>query len=200
MKYEVWNEDNKVGEVIATSADQAKLLAIYKFPVYELTLTIGPGVIDADEPFKIIAQAAQVSPEETFSRWYADKAQKIEANHQLGERIFDALAVLDISSVLIAFDGQGDDGQIIQISLRQRDKTSPPEAADIPFEGHTLYEAIEQFIYNRLSADHESREVDAGAFGKFFMYVASRETREQFTERLEDEDEDENEKSPRVFL
>jgi hypothetical protein len=200
MNYEVWNEGSKLGDVLANNIDQAKVLAAHKFPVHGSTMTVAPGAPCAVEPPQVVAEARPPSAAQTFSKWYADKAQEAEANRQLGERIFDALAALDVSSVLVAFDGAGDDGQVIQLSLRQRDKTPPPDAADIPFEGHTLYEAIEQFIYNRLSADHGSWEIDTGSFGKFFLYVEHREVREQFTARIEDEDEYEDESSPQVYL
>ena len=144
--------------------------------------------------------AEPVSAAHVFAKWYADEAQRREANRQLGERIFDALAAEDISSVMIVFDGVSDNGQVVQVSLRMRDKERPPSPEEIDFEGFTIGDAIEYYIYNRLSDDHKSWEVDAGSYGKFIMYVARREVDEQFTARIQDEDQYEEEQSVRVFV
>ena len=105
--------------------------------------------------------------------------------------VMDALAAAGITSVTVAFDGYGDDGQIDSIVAQSGEVTvqlpdsrvaivgsddegtssSDEEAAES--DGDTpLAEAIESLCYEYLEEAHGGWEVNDGAYGTFVFKVA----------------------------
>ena len=111
--------------------------------------------------------------------------------------LFDALAAAGITSVVVAFDGAGDSGQIESIDPRTGAAAAALPVCDIEiatpaWDGSALHrrtlpldEAIEQLAYAFLEEAHGGWEDNEGAFGEFTFDVADRTIRLDYNERVE---------------
>lgn len=127
----------------------------------------------------------------TNSETYAaDYEHQCRARKELGQinkaAIFAALAAADIDLVFVSFDGEGDSGQIQDITAGRKEQSLPlpdvnvkllqagwgktePEASEV-----NLREAIETLCYDFLADDHAGWENDDGGFGEFRIDVLAR--------------------------
>jgi hypothetical protein len=119
----------------------------------------------------------------------------LEANSANKAAVFDALAMAGINTVNVTFDGEGDSGQIqditadgsaeipeIQVELQQTDWG----AGKIDSSQSTLREAIERLCYDYLSQEHDGWENNDGAFGEFIFSVAAKTIELEFNGRFSD--------------
>ena len=121
-----------------------------------------------------------------------------QANKQNKAAVFDALSAAGITTVNVTFDGEGDSGQIQDITA-YRDE-HPYGLPNISIEvqqvdwgtdkldGHPMgmREAIDHLCYDFLGQEHEGWENNDGAFGEFTFDVAAREIRLEFNARFSD--------------
>lgn len=111
--------------------------------------------------------------------------------------LFDALAAVGITSVVVTFDGVGDSGQIESI-----DATIDGAPAELPgvdieiatpawdgsgLDGRTcaMAEAIETLAYAFLEETHGGWENNEGAYGEFTFAVAERTIALDYHDRIE---------------
>ncbi len=136
---------------------------------------------------------------ETFNANYERQCQ---ARKELGQinktTIFDALAAAHIDLVLVTFDGEGDSGQIqdITASLKEQSVQLPDVKVKLlqavwgktePDESESdIHEAIEMLCYDFLEDDHAGWENNDGAFGEFRIDVATRQVELEFNARYTD--------------
>ena len=107
--------------------------------------------------------------------------------------IFDALASVNITEVLVEFDGEGDSGQIEMLTVvRNGGPVSMPEATvrlreasfgstGLVISHCSLREGIETLCYDFLEDEHGGWENNDGAFGEFRFHVAERRIDLEFT-------------------
>ena len=98
--------------------------------------------------------------------------------------LFAALAAAGIHTVVVTFDGYGDDGQIESIGASTADNAevalpnAPIEVRDVAFETASVTptptsarEIIEAMAYDLLSETHDGWENNNGAYGAFTFSV-----------------------------
>ena len=114
--------------------------------------------------------------------------------------LFDALAEAGITTVIVTFDGYGDEGQIESIEARAGEATAtlPDIAVEIAtpaWDGSELHrrtlpltDAIEQLAYAFLGETHGGWENNEGAYGEFVFDVAERTIHLDYNERVETSD------------
>jgi hypothetical protein len=109
--------------------------------------------------------------------------------------VFDALTTAGIATVNVAFDGEGDSGQIDNISA-----DDSKEIPLVPIELQqtswgsgkldstrtTLRDAIERLCYDYLEQQQGGWENNDGAFGEFIFSVAERKIELEFNARFSD--------------
>jgi len=112
--------------------------------------------------------------------------------------LFEALAQVGITTVLVEFDGYGDSGQIEDISAH----AGPDLAVNLPEcnaeiarvdygsleivrQTLSVKEAIEQLAYDFLEETHGGWEDNQGAYGDFLFDVAGRTITLNYNERVE---------------
>jgi hypothetical protein len=121
-------------------------------------------------------------------------AQANEGNKAV---VFDALATADITAVTVEFDGEGDSGQIADVTARagetQVDIPTTPVTIRRAWWGNEalaaetpLSEAIEALCYDYLEQEHGGWENNDGAFGSFEFDVAGRAIQLEFNGRFTD--------------
>ena len=112
--------------------------------------------------------------------------------------VFDALADSGIATVTVNFNGEGDSGQIEDITAFS--KGEPVQVPNVHIEIHriswgsaqpekgwtSLYEAIEELCYDFLSQTHGGWENNDGAFGDFTFRVEERSIDLEFSARFTD--------------
>lgn len=125
------------------------------------------------------------------------KAQE-RANKHNKTIVFDALAAAGITAVTVNFNGEGDSGQIEDMTAHAGPEASALPDAEVEIlkaswnSGETaprhvpLTEAIEELCYDLLSQEHEGWENNDGAFGDFTFDVARRQVRLVFNARFTD--------------
>ena len=111
--------------------------------------------------------------------------------------LFDVLAAAGVTSVLVAFDGSGDSGQIEDINATRNGEPAHLPVADVEiatpvWDGSELdrrtlpfADAIEGFAYALLEDTHGGWENNEGAFGEFIFNVAERSIQLNYNERFE---------------
>jgi hypothetical protein len=130
-----------------------------------------------------------------FMATYQDHHKRVgEANALNKNKVFDALEAAAIATVNILFDGEGDSGQIGEITAS--DAAIPELVIDLKQaawgnstltnRATTLHEAIETLCYDYLSQEHEGWENNDGAFGEFIFLVAERCVELDFNARFSD--------------
>lgn len=130
------------------------------------------------------------SMEDFAVRYDANKRKNRELSHQVLARnkttLCAALNKIGITTVVVSFDGYGDEGQIVQIVAHAGNATvelpdtmidlelalwavPDPERASFGIPG-----AIERIVYDLLEVTHGGWEDNEGAFGEFTLDVAQR--------------------------
>jgi hypothetical protein len=118
-----------------------------------------------------------------------------EANAINKHAVFDALSTAGIAAVNVTFDGEGDSGQIENITAddsteipqvsielqRAAWNTAKPDIVQTP-----LREAIEMLCYDFLEQHQDGWENNDGAFGEFVFNVAERTIELEFNARFSD--------------
>lgn len=79
---------------------------------------------------------------------------------------YDALEALGIESVIVRYNGEGDEGQI-------EDITSTPLVDDLDY-GSELYREIESQAYDVLENEHAGWEINEGSHGHITINVKER--------------------------
>lgn len=114
-------------------------------------------------------------------------------------KLFDALEAADIASVTVTFDGQGDSGQIEDISpfckankprkLPRRHlaiQTANHDGSSADEETLTVEQVLEHLCYDLLEDDQGGWEINEGAFGEFVFDVTDRSLTLTFNARFSD--------------
>ena len=109
--------------------------------------------------------------------------------------LFEALASTSITSVTVTFDGEGDSGQIEDVTAFAGDEpvTLPDTliatlaarwgSEDFSGSAVAFLEAIETLCYGYLEQEHGGWENNDGAYGKFIFDVAKRSIELEFNGR-----------------
>jgi hypothetical protein len=112
--------------------------------------------------------------------------------------LFEALAQVGITTVLVQFDGYGDSGQIEDISAH----AGPDVAVNLPEcnveiarveygtlaivrDTYAVRDAIERLAYDFLEETHGGWENNEGAYGDFLFDVGERTITLNYNERIE---------------
>jgi hypothetical protein len=121
-----------------------------------------------------------------------------EANKINKNILFEALASAGIASVIAEFDGQGDSGQIQDISARSDEAEIPLPDLSITMQTashgtgkqdsteRSLRDAIEALCYDYLAQERGGWQDNDGAFGAFIFDVAERKIDLEFNARFTD--------------
>ncbi len=128
------------------------------------------------------------------------KYQEVQASvRELNKAaVFDALATSHVTSVIVDFDGSGDEGQINNLmpyageSEAELPNTLLTVRA-VELNGNivktqetTLKDAIEQLCYDLLGQEHGGWEINDGSYGEFCFDVESRTIALEFNGRFTD--------------
>jgi hypothetical protein len=121
-----------------------------------------------------------------------------EANRLNKTMIFDALLEAGITHVCVAFDGEGDEGQMERATAQANGTTVefPPVAltvqvsrfgsAELSARELNLQQAVEHLCYSYLEQKHSGWEINEGSFGEFTFDVAAREIELNYYGRIVD--------------
>jgi hypothetical protein len=132
------------------------------------------------------------------ARWAQFSAALAKANDLNKGIVFDALSVAGVTHVSVDFDGEGDSGQIENVTAH-----AAAEAVDFPATTVTLHraqsgcgeltsqetplrDAIEELCYGYLEQEYGGWENNDGAFGEFTFEVAARKIDLEFSARFTD--------------
>lgn len=146
-----------------------------------------------------VAAPAEIAPD--LARILAEQAERDAAEAALHARnkevLFDGLRLVGIAHVLVSFDGSGDSGQIESIDARNdADQNVTLPAAQITFAGIdwqtgapterrlSLECAVEELVYDLLSATHSGWQDNDGAYGEFCIDARARTIHLEFNERF----------------
>jgi len=130
-----------------------------------------------------------------FMATYQDHHKRVgEANALNKNKVFDALEASAIATVNVMFDGEGDSGQIGEITAGGAEipelvidlKQAAWGNSTLTSRATTLRVAIETLCYDYLSQEHEGWENNDGAFGEFIFFVAERRVELDFNARFSD--------------
>ena len=126
-------------------------------------------------------------------RTYAERAEALRPANKTA--LFDALAQAGITSVLVRFNGEGDEGQIEEIDAVCGEAPAELPSREIeiaePVWGSTeirrttlsVSDAIEALAFNLLEETHGGWENGDGAYGDFTFDVAERTITLAYNER-----------------
>lgn len=145
------------------------------------------------------AAPAEITPD--LAQILAVQAERDAAELVLHARnkevLFDGLRYVGVAHVLVSFDGSGDSGQIESIDARnETDQSVTLPAAQIAFAGIdwetgapierrlTLEGAVEELVYDLLSATHSGWLDNDGAYGEFCIDARARTIHLEFNERF----------------
>ena len=118
-----------------------------------------------------------------------------EANTFNKAAVFDALATAGINTVIVTFDGEGDSGQIQDITADDSAQIPDTRVELLQTEWGTgkfdsaqssLRNAIETLCYDYLSQEHDGWENNDGAFGEFTFSVEGKTIELEFNGRFSD--------------
>ena len=146
-----------------------------------------------------VAAPAEIAPD--LARILAEQAEREAAEVALHARnkevLFDGLRQASIAHVLVSFDGSGDSGQIESIDARNdADQSVTLPVAQITFAGIdwqsgapterrlSLEGAVEELVYDLLSATHSGWQDNDGAYGEFCIDARARTIHLEFNERF----------------
>jgi hypothetical protein len=140
-----------------------------------------------------------MSDTDDFATSYQNQQKAIaEANVINKTAVFDALAAAGITRVTVSFDGEGDSGQIEEITAYAGDNPHPlPDveiqirqvswgSSELDSSRSPLRDAIETLCYDFLSQEQGGWENNDGAFGEFTFQVAERGIELDFNARFTD--------------
>jgi hypothetical protein len=137
-----------------------------------------------------------MSDTEDFATLYEkNRKAQAEANAINKAVLFDALSAAGITSVSVNFNGEGDSGQIEDITASANG--NPQQLPDVQLsiqqvewgtgkqDNHetAIRDAIEQLCYDFLEQEHGGWENNDGAFGEFTFEVAGRTINLEFNGR-----------------
>ena len=124
-----------------------------------------------------------------------------EASFRNKAAVIDALTAAGITSVVLAFDGNSDDGQIESFEARAGEITVElpttqvlmlEESADDEKAEHgtsiPLAEAIETLCFEHLEGEYRGWEINEGSYGTFTFDVLNRLIELDFNKRFVDEE------------
>jgi hypothetical protein len=130
--------------------------------------------------------------------WASFAEATAEANRLNKTMIFDALLKAGITHVCIAFDGEGDEGQMERATAQANGNAVEFPAGTLSLwetefgrlELSTcelsLQEAVEHLCYRCLGDRHPGWEINEGSFGEFTFDVAAREIELDYYGRIVD--------------
>lgn len=134
-----------------------------------------------------------------WENYYRRRETLSRANELNKALVFDELARAGITRVTVAFDGEGDSGQIEVIVAHFGDVTviplprTPLTINVVPWNATmeinretTLPEAIESLCYDYLAQEHDGWENNDGANGEFAFDVTARTVTLEFNARFTD--------------
>jgi hypothetical protein len=140
-----------------------------------------------------------MSNSNSFLNHYAPHQKNRARADQLNKAaVFDALNAAGITNVAVEFDGEGDDGQMNDITTHTGElpaklpsiliavHRAPWEGAEIDTEMLSLREAIETLCYDYLTELHEGWDNGDGAYGSFALDAGKRTIHLEFNERFTD--------------
>jgi hypothetical protein len=131
---------------------------------------------------------------ERYRAWETEAASFMPGNK---DRLFAALAEGGVTRVVVTFDGQGDSGQIEDVTAFEGDtEVALPKApveiitlhygADAPnMEISPAADAVESLVYHLLSSTHGGWENNEGAYGEFVFDVEEGAIALEFNARFE---------------
>jgi Family of unknown function (DUF6878) len=136
---------------------------------------------------------------QSFANVYERYRQNLaKANDHNKTVLFDALAAAAITSVTVSFDGEGESGQIQDVSAFVGDKPLKLPQTSITVQhaqwgadelrlcDQPLSDAIETLCYAYLELEHRGWENNDGAYGEFTFTVADRRIVLDFNARYTD--------------
>jgi hypothetical protein len=138
------------------------------------------------------------NPNETIDAYQRYTKALAEANRINKEALFDTLAQSGITTLAVDFDGEGDSGQIGEITAFSGDAAVPlPEltvthhrvaynTGKLDSSQESLREAIETLCYGYLEQEQGGWENNDGAYGEFAFDVAARKIDLEFNARFTD--------------
>ena len=135
----------------------------------------------------------------SFAHVYArHEALLGEANEKNKAALFEALAGTPVTRIHVSFDGEGDSGQINNITAYAGDTKIQMPSQEVEthcahWGSNTLQitvkpldTAVEDLCYDFLSHQHGGWENNDGAFGEFEFDVANRTVNLEFNARFTD--------------
>jgi hypothetical protein len=132
------------------------------------------------------------------TNWASFEKLTATANRRNKKLVFEALAQAGITRVCVSFDGEGDSGQIENVSAQTEVKTVefPPVTVTLHLAEYgaselvptemNLQDAVERLCYGYLEQEHGGWENNDGAYGEFTFDVAARTITLDFYGRIVD--------------
>ena len=130
------------------------------------------------------------------SDWDAKRAAQDRLHAELQPQnqtaLFDALAAVGVTLIVVTFDGYGDSGQIENIEVKAGDAVVAMPAGDVEIAEAiwepsrspvSIADAIERLAYDLLERTHCGWENNDGAYGDFTFDVAERTITLDYNER-----------------
>lgn len=125
---------------------------------------------------------------------YAERQKAIFPDNR--SAIFDAMERHGIDTVILAFDGSGDSGQIENVtaapdtaadlaSVEVMQKRARWDSGEIDSVSLDLRAALEDLAYELLEDTHDGWEIKEGAYGEFTFDVGSRAIALDYNQRIE---------------
>ena len=134
-----------------------------------------------------------------FETEYKRYQEALKKTNELNKvAVFDPLAEAGIDRVTVTFDGEGDSGQIEEVTAYKNEAAiglpvSSVTLHSVPWGSETITgatspvaEAIESLCYDYLSEAHGGWENNDGAFGEFTFHVSERRIELDFNDRFTD--------------
>jgi hypothetical protein len=137
--------------------------------------------------------------ESVLSDWETKRAaqDRLHAELQPGNKdtLFDALAAVGVTLVVVSFDGYGDSGQIENVEVKVGDTVVDMPTREIEIatavwdqpepdrSTASTADVIERFVYDFLTDTHCGWEDNDGAYGNFTFDVAARTITLDYNER-----------------
>jgi hypothetical protein len=150
-------------------------------------------------PAKLEMGEMLMSDTQDFAAMYANHQKALkEANAINKTAVFNALSEAGITRVLAYFDGEGDSGQLDNVTAHcgGEERKFPEATVELQqvswgsdkgdTRKATLREAVEQLCYDFLEQEHGGWENNDGAFGEFAFEVNERRVALEFNGRYSD--------------
>jgi hypothetical protein len=133
-----------------------------------------------------------------WENYYRRRETLVRANELNKAAVFDELARAGITRIVANFNGEGDSGQIEDVSAYVGDSAIciapveitinvvPWDATEMNPDKTTLPEAVLTLCYSYLAEEHDGWENDDGAYGEFVFDVPARTVTLDFNARFTD--------------